>query len=233
MIAGASTRNFVAIPAWGDRLRRLCPRARPVEWLPIPSNIPTGKAATDRSRVGIVIGHFGTYGPATADLVAATLPRLLAGRPERSALLLGRGGAAFRSQLVSRIPELGERLIAPGELAADELAARLRGCDVLLQPFIDGISTRRGSAMAALANAVPLVSNLGELSEPLWADLGWPTLSPTPDPVRLAAATEALLDRPASERMKWGRCGAALYRTHFSLDTTLARLRTPERRTSR
>jgi glycosyltransferase involved in cell wall biosynthesis len=229
LVVGAAERVFVAAGAWAPLLRRLCPRARPAEWLPIPSNIPAGpgKGVSSRTGPGVVIGHFGTYGPATADLLAATLPRLLAGGADRSAVLLGRGGPRFRERLAARSPDLAGRLAAPGELPPGELAGRLRGCDVLLQPFIDGVSSRRGSVMAGLANGVPVVSNLGESSDPVWAGLGWESLAPAPDPARLAAAAEAVLAWTPDGRAELGRAGVALYRARFSLEHTVARLRDP------
>ena len=71
-----------------------------------------------------------------------------------------------------------------------ELAARLRGrtasgrpasclrvklthlqaCDLLLQPYVDGISGRRTTTISALEHAVPVVTTFGPLSEPFWRD---------------------------------------------------------------
>lgn len=222
LVAGAADRVFVSAVAWAARVRTLCPGSKPAEWLPIPSNIPDAAGPAVWSAPGAVIGHFGTYGPATAALLEAALARLLidAGR---SAVLLGRGAAAFRDRLAARHPTLADRLVAPGELPPAELAARLRGCDVLLQPYIDGISTRRTSAMAGLANGVPVVSNLGELSDPLWVSLGWPTLAPDADTLAATAAT--ILALPPAERAELGRAGAALYHERFGLAHTLTRLR--------
>jgi glycosyltransferase involved in cell wall biosynthesis len=227
LVAGAAERLFSSTAVWGPFIHKLCPRAKPVEWLPIPSNIPDDSdIAAVRSAPGTVIGHFGTYGPATAELLGSTLFSLLAKRG-RSAILLGRGGVGFRDCFAARHPELGGRVLATGELPPRELAARLRGCDVLLQPFIDGISARRTSAIAGLANGVPLVSNLGLLSERLWKDAQGIGLAPTPNSDALATATETILALGDGPRAEMGRRAAALYREWFSLDRTLAALRTP------
>jgi glycosyltransferase involved in cell wall biosynthesis len=229
LIAGAAERLFSAANAWGPIIKRLCPRARPVEWLPIPSNIPDDpEISAIRSAPGTVIGHFGTYGPATADLLGHTLSVLL-GRGERTAMLLGRGGDGFRDRFIGRHPHLAERLLAMGELPPSELTARIRGCDMLLQPFIDGVSTRRTSVMAGLANGVPLVSNLGELSEPLWGTLECINLARTPDPTELSAAAEAVLSMTPTERSRMGHQATLLYRDRFGLNNTIARLRAPGR----
>jgi glycosyltransferase involved in cell wall biosynthesis len=228
LVVGAAGRVFVSIPAWGDRLRRICPRVRTAEWLPIPSNIPAEHGPrVGHTGDGAVIGHFGTYGPATAGLLGAALNRLLAAGPGRAAVLLGRGGAAFRDGFAARFPALADRVLAPGELPPDALSARLRECDVLLQPYSDGISSRRTSAMAGLANGVAVVTNLGELSEPLWAGAEGIRLAAAPDPDALAAAVEAVLTLPAPAREELGRRAAVLYRDRFALENTLARLRGP------
>lgn len=224
LVAGAADRVFVPIPAWAARLWRLCPGAKPAEWLPVPSNIPAAAVAV-RSASGTVIGHFGTYGPATAELLESALVALLDRSADRSAVLLGRGAATFRDRLAARHPALADRVVAPGERPPEEVAARLRGCDVLLQPYTDGISSRRTSAMSGLANGVPVVSNLGELSDPVWLGLGWPSLAPGPDPAAVAAAAETTLAMPPESRHELGRAGAALYREQFALAVTLARLR--------
>ncbi len=225
LVAGAADRLFSSTAAWGPLINRLCPRAKTVEWLPIPSNIPDNPGiAHVRAATGTVIGHFGTYGPATADLLNDSLVPLL-NRFDRTALLLGRGAVAFREQFSARHPELAGRLIALGDLPPNELAAHIRNCDVLLQPFIDGISSRRTSAMAGLANGVPLVSNLGSLSEPLWMEAQGVQVASTPNCDALAAATEAVLALADEPRAEMGRKAAVLYRKWFSLDRTLAALR--------
>ena len=77
--------------------------------------------------------------------------------------------------------------------------------------------------MAGLANGVPVVTNLGELSEPLWPG-GAVAAAAAPDPVALARLAARLLAGPAV-RADLGRRAAALYRDAFSLERTVARLR--------
>jgi glycosyltransferase involved in cell wall biosynthesis len=143
-------------------------------------------------------------------------------------LLLGRGGPAFREQLVARYPNLAKRLTAPGELPPECVAARIRSCDIVIQPYIDGISSRRGSAMTGLALARPVVSNLGPLSESLWERSGCVGLAARPDAHELAAKAEAILALSPQDREDLGRRAAELYRARFSVEHTLARLRTTD-----
>jgi glycosyltransferase involved in cell wall biosynthesis len=225
LVAGAADRVFSSIAAWGPLIQRLCPRAKKAEWLPIPSNLLEDRSiAAIRTSSGITIGHFGTYGPSTVQLLEPALISLL-GASNRKAVLLGRGCVAFRDRFVAQYSSLADRLVSLGELPANELAAQLKGCDVLLQPFIDGISSRRTSVMACLSNGVPLVSNLGELSEPLWADLGCIGLAQRPNAVELITATEAILSMTPVERAAMGQRAAMEYRTRFSIENTISRLR--------
>ncbi|MBY0461082.1 MAG: glycosyltransferase, partial [Gemmataceae bacterium] len=168
LVAGAARRAFVSVPAWGDRLRRLCPRMVPAEWLPVPCNVgvhapPTEVAATRAALAPgsghRLIGHFGTFGAVVADLLAPTAERVLRHLPDTRLILLGRGAGGFGDRFGAGAPGLAARVTAVGELPAPAVAAHLRACDLLVQPYPDGISCRRGSAMAGLANGVPLVSN--------------------------------------------------------------------------
>jgi glycosyltransferase involved in cell wall biosynthesis len=225
LVAGSAARAFGSISSWEERVRGICPRATPVEWLPVPSNIPAGEGIEAvRSASGTVIGHFGTYNPLITPPLERALVSLLQNR-ELSAVLLGRGGEDFRDRLVKQHPAFGGRVVAFGGLEATELAARLKGCDVLIQPYADGISCRRGSAMAGLASGVPVVSNLGALSENLWTTFGPIGLAGTPDAGELAVAAERVLALPAAERAAMGRHAAKLYRDRFGIENTIARLR--------
>ena len=51
-----------------------------------------------------------------------------------------------------------DRVVAPGSLPAAAVTEYLRACDLVIQPYPDGVSSRRGTAMAALANGVPVVT---------------------------------------------------------------------------
>ncbi|HEX3315373.1 MAG TPA: glycosyltransferase family 4 protein [Gemmataceae bacterium] len=232
LTAGAADRVFVSIPAWERILRKYCPRVRPAEWLPIPCTVDDVADATSiaaaraRHLVGTrLVGHFGTFGVGIADLLEATCAIVLEVDPNVSVLLLGRGSTEFRERFAANHPMLASRVSAAGELTANSVAAHLRACDLLLQPYSDGLSTRRTTVMAGLANECVVVSNLGVLSEPIWATADCVRLARLPEPVALAAAVRAELDRPPSERTEMGSRARLLYQERFSLGATLAALR--------
>ena len=59
-------------------------------------------------------------------------------------LLLGAPGASVRDEWVHRRPELGERVFAPGPLSETELSNHLGACDLMVQPFPDGVTVVDG-----------------------------------------------------------------------------------------
>jgi glycosyltransferase involved in cell wall biosynthesis len=144
-------------------------------------------------------------------------------RPSAHFLLIGSGSEACRAALVARHRELDNRVHATGALGVDGLAAHIAACDVLLQPYPDGITSRRTTAMAGLYARVPVVTTEGKLSERFWRDEA---------PVKLAAVGDVrgivqhvidLLSNPA-ERLRQGEIGRALYDRWFDVRHTVAAL---------
>ncbi|AWM39600.1 hypothetical protein GobsT_20550 [Gemmata obscuriglobus] len=227
LVAGGADRVLVSVPQWAERLRRLSPRARPGEWVPVPSNIPhVPRVPALKADGNFTIGHFGTYGAAVAPLLEPALARLLA-PAGRVALLLGRGAGKFAGSFGDRHPALAHRVTAVGGLSGSGIAEHFHRCDMLLQPYIDGLSCRRGSAMAGLANGIPVVSNAGAATERMWAveGAGCVALAPSASSDALAAEAEALIALPAGAREGVGQRGAELYHKRFSLENTLEVLR--------
>jgi len=70
-----------------------------------------------------------------------------------------------------------------------------------------------------------VVTNLGALSEPLWAASTGVAVVPGPDPTALTAATVKVLALSGENRLALGARGAALYFSEFTLERTIARLR--------
>ncbi|WNG44195.1 glycosyltransferase family 4 protein [Archangium minus] len=239
-VLGAVTRAMAAIvlaraervfvsTLWWNRLLHAPPRRVPIEWLPVPSNLPTQPPASAVASIRgslrtapetVLIGHLGTYGDLIAGMLEEVLPPLLRQDSRRVAVLAGRGGPRFAEQLIARHSELAGRVRALGGLPGDELSATLKACDVLLQPFPDGLSTRRSSAMAGLALGVPLVSNTGPATEPPWHGSGALALAPEPTSAAVRKAAEDLLSAPETWPA-FGQRAADFYTENFSLAHTL------------
>ena len=232
LLLRSAERVFLSIPGWEPLLRGLAGPCPPMTWLPVPSNLAARPDAEATARVRrrlasddvLVIGSFGTYGPLVADLLTAVLPPLLEKDADRVGLLLGRGGDGFARTLEAAHPSLRGRLVAPGELPEAELAAHLAACDLLVQPYPDGVSSRRTSLMAGLALGAPIVTTEGALTEPLWREAGGVGLAAVDRPSEFVAAAETLLTDPGL-RAGLGRRGRDFYQEHFAPEQTIRLLR--------
>jgi glycosyltransferase involved in cell wall biosynthesis len=225
---------YVSTQAWERRLRRYAPRDRHFVWLPIASTVPR---ASDDTRISDwrtwiapgagtpVVGHFGTYGPAVTPLLAPALARVLALQDDASVCLIGAGGSAFADRLCADHPEWRSRVSVTERLAPDEVAACIRACDVMLQPYADGASGRRTTLMAGLVNGVPVVTNRGAATEPPWETSGAVVFPDRAVPESLGDAVVRLFNEP-DRRGRVAAAGAALHATRFdiarSVDVLLA-----------
>ena len=223
LLVRSGSRLYVSIPGWIPLLRRLGAGRKPITWMPVPSNVPANPdpVAVGARRAelggGPVVGHFGTYGRDVTRLLGPVLRTLLEHRPDMRVLLLGVGGERWAEQFREE-----QRVRATGPLHAGELAEYLRVCDLMIQPYPDGVSSRRTSVMAALANSVPVITTLGIFSE----QIGWSravAAVPECDAELLAERALKLLTQPAQLR-DLGAAGCQLYQTRFALERTVATL---------
>jgi glycosyltransferase involved in cell wall biosynthesis len=223
----ASARVYYSNCAHGARLKVYAPARQPMIWLPVPSNVPVVAdpegAAGLRRRLApagqMILGNFGTFGDGPCRNLRRTLPPLLLGHPERIGLLLGRNGGRLEAELRAKHPELAGRLIATGGLAPEAVSLHLQACDVLVMPYEDGVSTRRGTVMAGLAHGRPIATNLGPNSEPIWAESGCVAAAPGVDYAAVVRVAESLLADPGA-RDRLGAAARAVYDRHFALERT-------------
>ncbi len=230
----SASRIFVATPVWESRLRRYLSNDRPIVWMPVPSTIAViddcARIAAARRRWefsnGRIIGHFGTYAPAIAAMLRASIPRILEIDSSAEILLIGANGDAFLTSLLSERPMLAARIKATGVLPSDQLSLAISSCDLMMQPFPDGVSSRRTTAMAALAHARAIVTTRGPFTEPLWERARAVALVPVEDFAAFAAATVDL-SANADRRRRLALDGKALYAKCFDVRHTIEALRTP------
>lgn len=233
LLLGASRTVYIASETWRRYLRPyLWLGSTPFVWLPIPATIPRVDAPEEVARLRcallrgsttILIGHFGTYGGLIRPQIAAVLESLLMRHPQASALCLGRNSDVFVANLVEARPMLRARLIGGGFMSPEEISMHLQACDLVVQPYPDGVTSRRTSAMAVLANGVALATNAGPLMEPLWRATDGVALAASPSAADLCETVAALVaDEP--RRLDIGRAGRRLYDTHFSWQQIVAAL---------
>ena len=233
-LLSSARRVWTTIPEWERLLRPYALGRRvPFGWLPVPSTTPPTGSVEEAAAIracytpagGALIGHFGTYGAHVTRSLARLLPRMLSTEEDgRTVLLLGRGGEAMREELLRSRPDLAARVLAAGTLPPEELSRHLAACDLLVQPYTDGVSTRRTSAMAGLAHGLPVVTTKGALTEPLWEESGAVALAPAFDDEALLEEVRRLL-ASSEERARLSASARSLYLERFDLSHAIAALR--------
>jgi glycosyltransferase involved in cell wall biosynthesis len=227
----ASARIYVSTDQWGRYLRPY--GATRLTTLPIPATIAGGAGApaidSFRRRFarhdGLVLGHFGTFGGDVMGALEPALREIMRRRPGLNIALVGANGGRFRQQLAAGVRAAdAPAIVATGRLEDEDAAAALSACDVLLQPYPDGATTRRTSLMAGLREGVATVTTRGFLTEPVWTESGAVVLAEAGEPARIADAVERLLDDVHARREQGAR-GREVYARLFSMAITVERLR--------
>ena len=236
VLLNAASRVWITIPAWEKRLRPYALGRRNLcQWLPVASNIPVvddppsvnlirSRYAGTRGVEGSIVGHFGTYDRNLADLLLRSIPALLQNGKKPSVLLLGRGSTSMRDQLIREHPMIANDVHATGELNTADLSRHLSACDLMFQPYIDGVSSRRTTIMAQLSLGLPVITTAGNLTEPLWAESRAVALTPAGDVRGMVEAANRLLSDLA-ERKRLGAAARSLYLRLFDVGHTVAALR--------
>jgi glycosyltransferase involved in cell wall biosynthesis len=232
LAARSAAQIFVTARVWEPLLRRYIADGQAVTCLPVPSTIAVVGdrvqiAAMRRrylSACGPLIGHFGTYPPAIAAMLRTIVPRILAAIPASTMILIGANGDTCRASLVSEIPALAPRVVATGALPATELSMAIASCDVMAQPYPDGVTSRRTSMMAALNHACAVVTTQGPFTEPLWQQSGAVAVAPHGDSIAFASIVCELIGNE-DRRRRYGIAAKSLYASRFDLRYTIEALR--------
>jgi glycosyltransferase involved in cell wall biosynthesis len=225
----AASRVFAGTPAWIRFCRSLSPV--PFRWTPIPSGIPVvanAQAAREwRSRLGVtrerLVGCFGRAGRFQERAIEQLAADLHERNSDAAVLLIGHGSTGTAGRIVQRRHELREVVRATGPLDHSSVSAALRACDLMVQPYEDGICTRHSSVAALLTHGCAIVSNSGRFTEELWRQSGAIQLAP-PDAAALSGAVVGLL-ADEGERARLSGAAAALYDTTFHVRHTVAALK--------
>jgi glycosyltransferase involved in cell wall biosynthesis len=122
------------------------------------------------------------------------------------------------------MPSSPLRVIRPGAVSLDELGDHLAAADIFVAPFVDGVSMRRTTVVAALQHGLPVVGTRGHLTDPSLADeQGSLHLSPPAEPATLAANVAELVGDEGARR-RAGGCARELYRRRFAWNVIAERL---------
>jgi glycosyltransferase involved in cell wall biosynthesis len=225
-----------AIATNADDARQLVTmQARRVWQVPIGANIPVVSSPNRqdlRAQYGIVreaplLAYFGFYNASKGLLELLTaFAALTQQRPDARLLLIG-GGAGqtdptnvqFAERLRQHAQSLAvsDRLIWTGYTDAAGVSACLHAADVVVLPFRDGVSLRRGTFMAALSHGCAIVSTIPPA--PVVGLEEAVLLCRANDPVDLQRAMEESLDPALQARLRRAAGAAA---GQFSWETIAA-----------
>ena len=182
----------------------------PVRQIPIGSNITTytpnhieiaeARELLNVAETDCLLGYFGFLNESKG---ADTLITALAQLPDSTHLVFigGQTGASgpvnnksFLGQLHQQIKalEVGYRVHWTGFVNDQRVSTFLNAADIMVMPYRDGISLRRGTLMAALAHKRPLISTLPQIPTPelVHGENCW--LVPVDDVDALAQAIQTL-----------------------------------------
>lgn len=238
----------------GDRLT-LAQRARNLAKIPIGSNI-AGSEATPAERQqrrayrgfdehDLVIGYFGFLNRSKGGLALVRTLKLLVEAGRRAHLLMigERVGEndptnyAYLREVESAIEQLGltGRVRWTGRQPDEGVSADLHACDLLLMPYEDGASLRRGTLMAGLAHGCAIVTTQPHDPLPEFVDGRDLLYVPPGDAPAMATAVMQIADDPAlaqqlraqatsiSRHFAW----APIAQAHLQAYASLGSLETP------
>jgi len=227
----ASERVFIVTLQWEKLLRRLDSQKN-LELMPVPSNIAVNHNREEicamRARFAsagdVLIGHLASpRDPTMAETLGTAVETAFGENPDARLLILGNGGEDLRRRIVAARPAIDSRMSASGRLTEADLSCGLGACDLIVQPYPDGISMRRTSAMAALAHRRALLTTETDITEPLWHNENAVALAPAGDTDALGHALAGLISN-AQHRAQLAAAGADLYARRFDVTHTIAAL---------
>lgn len=227
-----AARVWLSIPGWMALVRPYVPRDTPIQWLPIPApDLPVASEAVVAALRTLlaperqqIVGHFGTYSTLIAPILTPALDVILASS-DAVVLLMGHGSEGFAASFLATRPSVASRVRATGTLDPRSLAAHVQLCDIMVQPYPDGVSARRTSTLALMAAAAAIVSNTGWLSEPFWTEDRAIALAEGPTGSSIGdLAVRILLGK--TERQRLSTAAANVYARRFHIRHSLAALAT-------
>jgi glycosyltransferase involved in cell wall biosynthesis len=166
LVAKQADQIFVSTKRWIGELASAGAVA-PMSLLPVGSNIPRSllPKAEARSRLGFsddlfVVGVFGGAHPSRLlDWISMAAKAIARAYPKVILLHVGPEG-----EVINRaIQDLPFKTL--GVQAACKAADAIRALDIVIAPFVDGVSTRRGSVMAAFNNGIPVATTRRESTD--------------------------------------------------------------------
>ena len=222
VLMAASAKISVTFSFLRDLFARRFPwRRDDIFWLPVGSNIPrvplTDQARDDvRSGLGfrrddLVVVMFHPHGAGKMfDLALDAWKAIHDGRSDARLLLIG----CSRDRVPADILAAGD-VVCTGYVEPSRVSHLLSIADLCLAPYIDGVSARRGSVMAAMQHGVPVITTNGRLTDREVFERSPLALIDVTDPAMFVSeAVRLAADSAARQQLQ--EPTAAFYERHFS-----------------
>lgn len=234
LLLRAADRVWLSTPRWQKHWGKYgFPRRIDYTWLPISSSIePTeldvhgvhdlrARFQITRPLIGSFTGLAASRSDARVRELEPVFARLASGRMGVDILFIGQNSRKLCHEVALAHPTVASRLHATGAMTASELSIALHACDLLLQCYPDGVTSRRATAVTALAHGVPILATSGVNTESFWSESDSVALVPVGDTDGMSTAAERLLAEPV-ERARLGAAARLLYAQMFSLNRSIA-----------
>lgn len=215
---------------WQQSLRRIGIRRR-IHLVPVGSNIPLAMISDQersclRNRLlsgsdGLLLAGFGARHDRDIPALLYGLGQLKKLGPAK--LVWIGGGIPVQQHMVNIEVAIGDNGLDEddiewtGVLPHPEVSRLLSACDLMLLPFVDGVSSRRTSAVAALQHGLPLLTTRSTVPEPWYVHGENMYLLPVGDRQALADGLVHLARKPEL-RARLAQGGRELYRVRFAWD---------------
>ena len=213
---------------WSRRLKRIGVR-KPIEVIPAGSNIPLAPISEEeRVRLrkgvlgksdGLLVAGFGARHDRDIPAVLHGLQQL---KMHTHAKLLWIGGGSPDKMHTLRIEEAirdcgleNKDVEWTGVIPHQEVSRLLSACDVMVLPFVDGVSTRRTSAVSGFQHGLPVLTTRGVSPEPWFVHGDNVYLRPIGDRQALADGLLELARHP-DLRVRLSQGARELYRKRFA-----------------
>ena len=162
--------RFASIERWAWKFGKI----RPTAHLPSGSALPDMKGSRDSVRAelefggAVVVATLSSGHPThLTEYVEAALTRLSEELGTEAVAFLQLGATTRHLVLPASI-----RVERPGLVSAERLGALLSAADIMMSPFLDGVSTRRTSFFAGLQQGVAIVGTSGPLTDQMLGGRG-------------------------------------------------------------
>jgi glycosyltransferase involved in cell wall biosynthesis len=230
LLKHAASKIWISCESWREFLQEV---KAPVGCLPVPSSVPAyappERVAAVRRRclengASRIVGHLGIGDALVEEQLRRLVPSLLRAKKDAGFLLIGKRSEEFVQELQNQCLDIATRIFCVGTLAAGELSVHINACDLMVQPYVDGISTRRTAAMAALANGRALLTTSGHSTEAFWLDCDQLAMVRAGDTQALMGRAQRLLDDD-HWRHRMASAGKLFYYVMFDVSVSVQVLR--------